>query len=142
MGQGKDSGGGLWGHSSPTGGMEYIIFSTPEPKQLDLMTYLTTNNIGWKPLLGKWKNTYELSFIINYQYFRKHIEQNGFVDDEEEILLLGKMNARDVRPATMINMDTKTKENIGMFKEISRSDIDNHDAWSYDPYQDKFYAVM
>lgn len=156
---------GVCSHSSSVGNEEYVIFSIDNPygkvvvgkdlspeqvrsmysiEDADRMIqtearmfeqWLGHQDIPYKRLLGSYKGEQEPAFIVNQQYMSRVVSA-GWVNNQESILLLSKIQGRH-RYATLYYLTAKNKESLlyelGRFYETTEEFAKKHEAWTYDP---------
>lgn len=122
--------------------------------------WLTSNNIGFKPLIGKWQGKIAFSYIINARDWLR-VRDSGYVTKQEYLLYLWPHAygytefGVDARKATLYDLGghlpdktwTLDTANNGYYKDlgvliaINNSDLDYFADWSYDINHDQYYAV-
>jgi len=133
---------GLWGHSSPSGGKEYIIFSSVESRE-SVERKLSLNSIDYKHMKGSYNGELEDVWIVgqdDYSNFFAIFRDLTF--GQETILWLGKCTERDTRPAELvwIEKDNET-EKLGEMHSVSREYAKMQPSWTYDYEFNTYYVA-
>lgn len=138
---------GIVGHSSDE---RYVIVAIDRQTKLGKQVFeawLKDLNIGYKPLLGKYKGEVQYSYIVNARDW-KVVRMSGFVSRQESILYLwphayGYVEyGIDARKATLYDLATHEAIDLGPFIAVNTSEIDTvYKDWSYDINHDQYYAV-
>lgn len=121
---------GTWGHSSTVGGTEYAIFSVDRPGRSSLMavatrqavqTFMSIRRISYKAVFGCYDGQIELSYVIKLSDLRALLD-SGQLDRQESVLLLGKCDARDRRPAILRGI-TPLEDRLAAQAQFSKANI-------------------
>jgi hypothetical protein len=134
---------GICSHSGASAFNEYVIFSTIPAKQQRLRQFLRATHdphgLGHKELVGCYKGEIEPAWMVN-KVRLDAITAEGFLDEQESILVLGHCANGGARPAHLEFMRGGDPVNLGMFSQ----DIENHarkqDAWTYDPQLQLYFT--
>jgi hypothetical protein len=126
---------------------EVVIFAAQPHQPEDVMHFLASNNIRFKTLLGSYKGTREVSFLVSRDRFDDVMSQ-GFLDQQESILVLKGTNAHDQRIAEIVYLNANEEqpegvlaEEVGIFVEATREEAEAQDGYSFDPSNEKFYII-
>jgi len=133
--------GGVWGHSSVSGGENYIIFSS----HINLYTVeeiLQSEGIGYKRLKGCYKNQTECAWIVNTnQAVENFLVFRSILSNQESVLLLGPTDARDRRPAALLYFRGDL-DYLGLFQSVDKATALAQDAWTFDPSTNTYYIAL
>lgn len=139
-----DFNGGIQEHSSDE---RYVIFSvTSSDDMLAMHIYLDENNIGYKPLIGRFKNAYEASFIINVRDWEK-VYQTNLLKDQESVLYLWPHAygyaeyGLTCRKASLYTLATGARIDLGCLVAINAGELEHYQDWTYDIHSDQYYVI-
>jgi len=127
----------------------YVIVAIDRQTKLGKQVFeawLKSENIGFKPLLGKYKGTVEYSYIINVRNWIK-VRDSGFVSNQTSVLYLWSHAygfadyGIDARKATLYNTATGFGADLGPFVAINADELKDYDDWSFDISTDTYYVV-
>lgn len=139
-----DFNGGIQEHSSDE---RYVVFSVSSSDDITAMhIYLNKNDIGYKPVIGKFKNAYEASFIINARDWEK-VYQTNLLKDQEYVLYLWPHAygyaeyGLTCRKASLYTLATGDMTDLGCLVAINAGDLDRYQDWTYDIHANQYYVV-
>jgi hypothetical protein len=129
--------GGIWAHSTDR---SYIIFCVGQKDHQvrRFLRFALKNSLGFKPLRGCFKGREERSFIVNSRDFSNI---KPFVAGQESILLLHSYNRADVPRATLINLKTAKRTELGWFSMATEKVKQHCDSWTLDPMTGVYYVT-
>lgn len=126
-----------------TGNQEFAIFAAqPHPTE-QVMKTLATQGIRFQVLLGSWKGEAEVSYMVQAEAL-PFIEANGFLDEQETVLILGAIDSTGRRPALMVTLVDEGEslgENLGYLTECTKQEAMSSEAYTYNPHIDKFFII-
>lgn len=128
----------LHGHSSANAAQQYIIFSLDDQSPAAMAHFrhwCAANGIDRKTVLGRYNGKAEYSELVKLGDWFTNICVTSLVANQESILFLDLMNARDRRPAQLIYLDGRVNyiELLGELGEVSREEALASDAYTFDP---------
>lgn len=146
---------GIWGHSSQVGGEEYIIATMDNPKDLPELQDWFRDNVpvidgatGYKLLYGVWKGEREQPIMFNAKLWGKLW---GWFDNQEAIIVVGKTDARDRRPATFMApcfncghlepIAALNGDKQQFFVEVEAAEAWAQDGYTFDPKYGRYYML-
>jgi len=137
---------GIVAHSTDE---RYVIVAIDRQTKLGKQVFeewLKSENINFKPLLGKYSGVIEYSYIINVRNWIK-VRDSGFVSNQSAVLYLWSHAygyadyGIDARKATLYNTASGFGADLGPFVAINTSELDAFDDWSFDISTDTYYVV-
>ena len=134
---------GIQSHSTAAAFESYVIFSTIPEKVKRLQDYLRATydpqGLGHKYLIGSYKGEVEPAWIVNSKRLPE-IFAEGFLDEQESILVLGHCRNGGARPAKLEFLKTGKTLELGLFHQSSETVARQRDAWSFDPQQNLYFV--
>lgn len=127
--------GGIWPHSSAN---QYFIFCVGKSlvKVNAFMAFAVSNDIGVKPLFGKYKGQSERSFIANWSNFETI---KPWLEAEESILILGRSNTKGEPLARLHYLSTGENVPLGRMVQVTRDEAMAEDSWTFCPLNKAYY---
>lgn len=137
---------GITEHSTVTGC--YVVFSTSDEtmRNKSVAKFLVDNGISYKPLVGKYKDEYENSWIIPSDHWQKILD-SGLVADQETVLFLWDTASAyheygyDARKATLIDIKSGVSKDLGAFVAINDDDLQYFKDWTWDIMNNRYYVI-
>ena len=127
----------------------YVIVAIDRQTKLGKQVFeawLKSENIGFKPLFGKYNGVIEYSYIINVRNWIK-VRDSGFVSNQSAVLYLWShaygyaAYGIDARKATLYNAATGFGADLGPFVAINANELQDYPDWSFDLSTDTYYVV-
>lgn len=131
----RAAGGGIWPHSSAN---HYFIFCVGQSlvKVNAFMSWAANNDIGVKPLFGKYKGQSERSFIANWDSYG---DIKPWLKAEESILILGASNTKGQPIARLHYLSTGEEVPMGRMVQVTRDEAMAQDSWTICPLTKCYY---
>ena len=119
----------------------FVIFAAQPNINEDVMAFFVENNIKFKVLLGNYQGKRETAYCVPSEQFSMIVEA-GLVQEQESVLELGVMSSSSgLRRATIVYLDGRAVEAAGFFVPVPKEDALKLNGWTFDPMNDKFYAI-
>lgn len=90
------------------------------------------------PVIGSYKGDSEFAFICSENDFNEIVVQNGWVDNQESVLIITRCN-KQYATLHFHNGDTV---GIGSLKQVSQEEALQHDAWTYNPEMNAWFIAV
>jgi hypothetical protein len=134
---------GICSHSGASAFDEFVIFSTIPAKQQRLRQYLRATHdphgYGHKELIGCYKGEIEPAWMVNKARLDALMAE-GFLDEQESILVLGHCRNGGARPAHLEFLRGDEPVKLGFFGQDSEKGARAKDAWTYDPQLQLYFT--
>lgn len=131
---------GIWARSSPIGQKEWVIFCVGQSliRITAFYSYARDRGLNVKRLMGCYKGKQEQSFLIAREDFP---QVEDWTRDEDSILVLGRADARNQCPATLVYANGR-QEKLGLFRSVSRDIALSSESWTFDPMTQTYFACV
>lgn len=135
--------GDIQNHSSDE---RYFIMATDRQTKLGrelFEKWLNNANIGFKPLIGRFENQKEYSYIFNVRHW-VGVRDSGFVTRQKYALYLTSYGVKygvEAREAILYDLRSGEAKPLGAFVAINDSELDQYKNWSFDISDDRYYVV-
>jgi hypothetical protein len=101
------------------------------------MAFAVSNDIGVKPLFGKYKGQSERSFIANWSNFETI---KPWLEAEESILILGRSNTNGEPIARLHYLSTGESVPMGRMVQVTRDEALAEESWTFCPLNKAYYV--
>lgn len=133
---------GVWARSCRRGEDEYIIFASDFTFD-NTIKYLNGHGVSFKNLKGAYvmsngDQVIEDSFIVNRTQYKNILP---IIKHQESILVLSNVKYDDTRNAKLVYSKSGRETELGVFKPVDEHVAKQHECWTYDPYQDKYFVT-
>jgi hypothetical protein len=136
---------------------EYVIFAIDNDDNVHInakfLRYVDERQVmgkmkgKMKLCIGSYKGKLERSYIMRWDDFMEHIDESGYVDEQESILFLRDGYYGKVYATLKFNEEQGYSHIIGSkdlflgeFKSIPANEAQYEEAWTYRPDLDTYYV--